>query len=167
MKKLVLITILISSSLTYSNVNKVRNEFPNINTLAKVNIYIEQLQDETNNDSKAYLGALYFLKSKYVKFPFSKWNNFKKGKTLLDEVIINSPNNIEYRYLRLLFQHQIPNFLNYNDNIDEDFKRFTQGFKISKINIAFKFKMLTNLINLDDVSERRASILKELKTNLV
>lgn len=167
MRFAVVCIFLLAVTTTFANVEKVRNEFPYINSLEKIEIYIKQLENDKSANAQAYLAALYFLKSKHVKFPISKWNYFKKGKTLLNKVVEKWPNNIEYRYLRLVFQHKLPDFLDYNSNIKTDFNTYLKNFESSPINKAFKYKMVVNLLKLEQVPNEYLSALNKLKANLV
>lgn len=73
-----------------------------------------------NDDQKAYYGAVLMKASEYQKTPGDKLKKFKEGKILLEEVIQNSPSNVEYRFLRLMIQENAPKILKYNTNIKED-----------------------------------------------
>ena len=52
--------------------------------------------------------------------PISKWNTFKKGKGNIEQAIKIEPDNVELRFIRLSIQKNIPSFLGYKSNIDED-----------------------------------------------
>ena len=60
------------------------------------------------------------LMAKYTANPFSKLEYFKEGKTLLENAIASNKNDIELRFLRCAIQENLPAFLDYNDNLDED-----------------------------------------------
>ena len=138
-----LIVLPVSAS---SIINEVRELFPIIKTVDEADILISKLQNETTPISKAYIAAMYFMKSKHVKFPLTKFKHFKKGKKMLDILIQEHPKNIEMRYIRFLFQHQIPKFLGYNENINEDFEVIMQYALHSKLEHSFKTRMLKNML---------------------
>jgi len=63
---------------------------------------------------KGYLAAYEILWAKHMGNPFSKLGQFKKGKKLLESVIIKYPDNIDLRFIRWSVQTHAPSFLNYN-----------------------------------------------------
>lgn len=164
MRRIWLIFVLVSY-VSFASVGDVRSQFPNITSLQEINEHIDNLKAENSPDAKAYLAALYFLKSREVKFPLTKLKFFNKGKRLLDEQINRKPLNIEYRYLRLLFQHQIPSFLKYNQFIKSDFKVFKEEYKNSLINSTFKIKMVNNLMLSDKISTDNRELLIKIKSD--
>ena len=110
-----------------SVLDDVRNQFPKINSVEEAESYMKLLEKEKSPEAKAYYAAMLFMKAKYVKFPLSKYNNFKKGKSTLDKLIQENKLNVEFRYLRFVFQNQLPAFLNYNANMEEDFLQIVKG----------------------------------------
>lgn len=63
---------------------------------------------------KGYLAAYEILWAKHMGNPFSKLGQFKKGKKLLESVIIKYPDNIDLRFIRWSVQTHAPSFLNYS-----------------------------------------------------
>lgn len=103
------------------------------------------LQKSKSTYLEAYEAALYMVNAKYLFLPTSKYASFKKGKVQLESIIANNPNNVEFRYLRLIIQKNVPQFLGYHDkqasdqlfllyqfkNIqDQDLKSRIKGFLI-------------------------------------
>lgn len=70
----------------------------------------------------AYLGGLQSVKANHVFNPIRKLSTFNKGKNNIEKAVRLSPNNPEIRFIRLSIQKNIPAFLGYNDNIEEDIK---------------------------------------------
>lgn len=68
----------------------------------------------------AYKGAALTMKSKYTKLVKEKVRLFKEGARMLDGVIAENPNNLELRVIRLSIQENVPKFLKYQSNIEED-----------------------------------------------
>ena len=94
-------------------------------TNSKVNTYklVEYLKHVTFNSSaihKGYKGMSYLLISKHSWNPIDKLTFFKQGIIWLESSIENDSCNIELRFLRLTAQINLPLFLNYNNDIDED-----------------------------------------------
>lgn len=92
------------------------------------------LEKKSNTDHTllGYQGAVMMLMAKYHLNPVSKLNSFQSGKHLLEKSILQSPDNIELRYLRLTIQYHAPVFLDYNKSIQQD-KAFIMNM-ISEVN---------------------------------
>lgn len=73
-----------------------------------------------NKELIAYKGAALTMKSKYTKPVKEKIRLFKEGARLLDGAIAENPNNLEMRVIRLSIQENVPKFLKYQSNIEED-----------------------------------------------
>ena len=67
-----------------------------------------------------YKGSIYALMSKHSGNPFSKMSYFNDGKKLLEGAIDQDSANAELRFLRITMQVNLPSFLMYNENIEED-----------------------------------------------
>jgi len=94
-------------------------------TISKVNTYklVEYLNHITFNSTainKGYKGMSFLLISKHSWNPIDKLSFFKQGVLWLESSIENDSCNIELRFLRLTAQINLPSFLNYNNDIDED-----------------------------------------------
>ncbi len=84
---------------------------------------IKSLESFNENNHPLYAGykaAATMLMAKYVFSPFSKLNNFKKGKTLLEKAIDKDQKNTELRFIRYTIQLNAPAFLNYKNAINTD-----------------------------------------------
>lgn len=73
-----------------------------------------------SDDQQAYLGAIGMKTAEFQKSAGDKLKKFKEGKVLLEKAIQSHPNNVEYRFLRLMIQENAPKILGYNSNIKED-----------------------------------------------
>lgn len=151
-------------SLLFSNskLEDLRKQFPEIQSLEQTEKYLEELKNEEDETLQGYFAAMFFMKSKYVKFPLTKLKYFKKGKLLLDELISNNQNNIEIRYIRFLLQSEMPDFLGYNNNIEEDFLLITKQVKLSALKGSFKVKMLQNMLISKKITYQKELKLKQL-----
>jgi len=150
------------NSFTSSILDDVRNQFPKINSLEEAEFHLKSLEKEKGTESKAYYAAMFFMKAKYVKFPLSKYNNFKKGKSALDQLILENKSNVEFRYLRFVFQNEMPSFLNYDANIEEDFSALTKGIIKSDLNKQFKEKILKNMLLVKNITKDQTTQIKLL-----
>lgn len=160
-----IVTLLLISILFFqpnSNVEKVRKQFPEISTEEQADAFIEELKNDDSAEAKGYTAAMVFMKSRFVTFPFTKLKYFKKGKTILDETIIESPSNIEIRYIRFLMQKQIPDFLGYNDNIKEDFNVIVDGIKMSNLQSEMKSEIVKNMLLTKELTKEEKTTLNQL-----
>ncbi|MEI7597324.1 MAG: hypothetical protein WCK02_16360 [Bacteroidota bacterium] len=80
------------------------------------------------DNTSAYFGALLMKKSALVT-PKDKLAMFAKGKKILEESIKKSPENAEYRFLRLVVQENCPPILDYKKNIKTDAAKIRENFK--------------------------------------
>ena len=119
---LITVTVLMNSSTSY-NLDLIRANYDKVfldRELCKK--MIVELDREKNNSATylGYLGGLQTILANHVFSPISKWNTFKKGKGNIEKAIKIEPNNVELRFIRLSIQKNIPSFLGYKSNIDED-----------------------------------------------
>lgn len=166
MKFFFAIFLLMNIDVSESAIEKVRNQFPNIDNLEQAEHFMELLKNETSPEAKGYNAAMNFMKSRYVTFPFTKLKYFKEGKNELDEVIKNNPGNVEIRYLRFLMQKQIPEFLGYHENIKEDFLMIVKGLNMSNLKHEQKVKMLQNMLLTKDLTSIEVEKLNQLLKNI-
>ena len=99
--------------LYYSSVNS------KVNT-DKLFEYLKQITFNSTAINKGYKGMSFLLISKHSWNPIDKLSFFKQGVLWLESSIENDSCNIELRFLRLTAQINLPSFLNYNNDIDED-----------------------------------------------
>lgn len=120
----------ISASAGYSSID--RSGFYAAYTSASIdgiNNFISKLENGSSSESKAFLGALLMRKSGLLNNKKEQLNLFKKGRMLLEKEIETSPNNAEFRFLRITIQEQAPKILGYNKNLEQDKKVLVKGFK--------------------------------------
>ena len=83
----------------------------------------EDLTEVTKDDDKimvAYKGSVLTLMAKFTTTTKEKKAFFKEGASLLDYAILEEPNNIEMRYIRLGVQENAPKVVGYRKNKEED-----------------------------------------------
>lgn len=149
-----------------SNIEKVRNQFPVITTEEQADDFIENLKNDNSPEAKGYTAAMVFMKSRFVKFPFTKLKYFKEGKSILNEVINESPANVEIRYIRFLMQKQIPDFLGYNDNLKEDFEVIFNGFEMCNLKAENKSEIVKNMLLTKDLTAEEKEKLNQLLSEI-
>jgi len=155
-------TILISTSA----LEDVRMNFFQVNSVDQADDYINKLQDDESLESKGYIASLNFIKSRFVKFPFTKMKYFKIGKKALDDLINENPKNVEIRYLRFLMQKQVPEFLGYYKNINEDFNVITIGIEKDNVSNEIKSNILTNMLAIENLSAPEKKKINQLLNRL-
>jgi len=69
-----------------------------------------------------YKGATYAIKAKNQWNPFSALRLLGKSIKTMDKAVERSPLNLEIRFIRFAVQKNIPSYLGYSDNVDEDKK---------------------------------------------
>ncbi len=93
--------------------------------------FIRKYKNEDNVNIIPYVLSLRMKQAEYKFFPWDKISIFKKEKHNLEQWIKKYPNNIHFRYIRLVIQENTPSFLKYNSSIKND-KIFIN--KLLKIN---------------------------------
>ncbi|MFD1294433.1 hypothetical protein ACFQ5N_11355 [Lutibacter holmesii] len=163
-----LIVLIISLSVfqTSPSIDEVRKKFPDISSEEQADDFIIQLNADDSVEAKGYIAAMNFMKSRFVKNPFTKFKYFKIGKKELDEVILNNPKNVEMRYIRYLMQKQIPEFLGYHENISEDFNVIADLIESSTLNEVMKRKILKNMLLVSNLTIEEKNILTKIETSL-
>ncbi|WP_299526656.1 hypothetical protein [uncultured Lutibacter sp.] len=159
--KLVVLLMFIAVGNSISEVEEVRNTFPEITSIEQANYFIELLEENETVEAKSYTAVMFFMKSKLVKFPLTKYKYFKKGKKQLDSLINNNKSNVEIRYLRFLLQSKMPEFLGYHKNIEDDYLLIINGIESSNLKSDFKIKILNNMLLVSNLSVERSKKIKQ------
>ncbi|SFN21405.1 hypothetical protein SAMN05421738_108106 [Algoriella xinjiangensis] len=103
--------------------SELRTDFENAAKSAKnVDILYNKLDDYTGNNQTivAYKGASVILKARFVKDKATKKKYFTDGATLINDAVKNDSKDVENRLIRLIIQENIPKFIKYNQNIQQD-----------------------------------------------
>ncbi len=77
----------------------------------------------------AYKGALQTKLAQFGSNPIQKLQLFNGGVENLEKSIKKNPNNIEFRFIRLLIQENCPSFLMYKSNIENDAQFISKNYK--------------------------------------
>lgn len=108
----------------YPAINDVRIMFHKAASAEETCIELINLLDPVNEKISpllfGYRGCATMLMAKHSVNPFSKLSYFRKGKVILEKAIKADQNNVELRFLRYTIQTNVPSFLNYNDNLEQD-----------------------------------------------
>lgn len=74
-----------------------------------------------------FKGALYIKKSGFLKNLNEKLELFKKGRLIVEQKIEEQPDNVEFRFVRLIIQEKVPGILRYHKNKEEDAEMVVEG----------------------------------------
>ena len=150
MKKILAILLIATTNFASAqNLEKIRDiyftEDINLSKYESLNTIID-LAELKNNTINAYLGANYLLYCNISKDVFEKFSYFEKGKEIIEQAIKLEPDNIEIKFLRYINQINPPWFLNYKQNIKDDYQFITSNLHNIK-NQKLKNKILQTIIN--------------------
>ena len=67
-----------------------------------------------------YMGALLSLKAKHTWNPFFKIKYLNDSENTFKTAVVADPHNIEIRFLRFSIEHNVPVFLGFNKDLDND-----------------------------------------------
>ncbi len=108
--------------------------------------------------TQAYIASLEALKAKHAWNPFSKHEYMKSFGKMMNDAVNKMPENIEIRYLRYNIEYNVPSYLGYSPNLEEDRKhiidlflkkKFTSGNK-KLITEVYTFMVQSKSVNADE-----------------
>ncbi|GAB1309588.1 hypothetical protein KH5_22710 [Urechidicola sp. KH5] len=165
MKPLVALLFILTCSNDVS-IEELRQNFLKVESEEQTEFYINELENANSVECQGYLAGMYFMKSRYAGFPLTKMKYFKRGKKLLEQLIAENPNHIELRYLRLIMQYRVPEFLGYHEHKQLDYNYITTNIESANMNSEFKIQILEALINIDSMSEEKISELHKIQERI-
>ncbi|HAR73594.1 MAG TPA: hypothetical protein DCR77_09370 [Flavobacteriaceae bacterium] len=119
-----LLSIFLSVSFFFGlTLPELRIDFENASKSSNnVSILYNKLDDYSGDNQTiiAYKGASKILKARYIKDKETKKQYFTDGATLINNSIKKDSKDVENRLIRLIVQENIPKFIKYNQNIQED-----------------------------------------------
>lgn len=91
---------------------------------------IKSLKKLSSTSEVRAFTAVFIMKSAQFEFaPWSKWNTFSKGKIMLEKEIHANSSNVEFRFLRLMIQENVPSVVMYSSDIEADAKIVKKSYK--------------------------------------
>lgn len=122
---IILLTFLISGFTLPSkpNLKEIRDLYVQSVTSKTTNEILVNKLKEANESTpvlSGYKGAAFIIMAKHHLNPWKKWNDFKKGRDIVENVIKKYPENFELRFIRLSLQSNLPAILNYSSDMEED-----------------------------------------------
>ncbi|WP_461452657.1 hypothetical protein [Mucilaginibacter sp.] len=111
-----------SAVLNLSEIRKLYESAPLVKQDAKK---LDQLMLNVNVNNAnpvliCYKGASELIDAKYTINPITKFDDFNKGKALINKAISRDTLNLEMRFIRYSIQSNLPGFLGYSDNLEND-----------------------------------------------
>jgi len=131
-------------------------------------LYLSAVQNEDSNNQllqllgqydqndvliQGYRAVAVMMQAQYTLNPYSKYKFYNNGKSLLESSISKEKSNVELRYLRLCVQVNLPDFLDYKDNIDEDIRAIRA---VSNDQLSEQLRAMYNQV-LDEYDRRMSS----------
>lgn len=121
--KIFLTIFVFVSSLFGISLTEIRNDFESASKSEKnTTSFYKKLNAYTggNQTILAYKGASKIMIAKFIKDKEKRKNHFKEGAQLIDNAISYDSKNLENYLIRLIIQENIPKFIKYNQNIEQD-----------------------------------------------
>jgi hypothetical protein len=120
---------------------------------------METLKNSTDPVINSYYGMALLLEAKHGLNPYTKLNNFKKGREILDNAVTKASQNVEIRFLRFSVQTNAPFFLNYNRNISADKAVILEGWpKLKDADLKSRIKIF--MLNSSNCTNAERAIFK-------
>lgn len=98
-------------------------------TVQELDVALAALENTQLAGKLAYEGALLMKKSGLLKGPSQKLKVFKSGREKLETAIRKDSGNIEYRFLRLMIQENVPKVVGYKKDIEVDSTLVVNAYK--------------------------------------
>ncbi len=124
MKILFSIAIFLLSFVMLPELSKIRKSYPkaakSLEVTKELHEVLASISEGDNAVLVAYKGGISTLMAKYTKGIKNKKAYFKTGTSLIEKAIVNKPENIEIRCIRLGVQENSPKIMKYKNSIEED-----------------------------------------------
>ena len=102
------------------DIKQVALEYHKLENEASEISFIHKYHGSQDASVMAYVTSIAMKQAEYSPNPLRKLQLFQENKTILNELIDKHRSNIHLRYVRLLAQENTPDFLGYNEYIEED-----------------------------------------------
>jgi len=108
--------------LTGAQVQRMRDLYYAAGTDAGITAFYNEAKKTTSTDPVmiAYKGVAIAMYAEVASKVKEKFAYFEEGKTLIDQAASAAPRNAEIAFLRFSVQSEVPAFLGYRDNIQND-----------------------------------------------
>lgn len=117
----------------------------------------------TSSESKAYQGVATAMYADLVESVSEKLNSFNTGKNLLEEAVKADWYNAEVRFLRFSVQAEVPFFLGYSGNKEDDAAVVLDALYKARIDYKSDFwkKALRYMVESDELSNETTEALRK------
>ncbi len=119
-------------------IDEVRTEFHGIDSEKKLNDFIEMVAEVEDERKVPYQIAALMKRAEYTSNPFKKLKFFSQGKQELEAFITSNPTNIEAHYVRLLIQSEVPEFLGYRQDVNQDCSFIIEHLDTAPLPLSYK-----------------------------
>jgi hypothetical protein len=99
------------------------------NDKALVNVQLEDLKSAPEALRPAFMGAMLMKRASFFGSAGSRLHYFREGHKLLESAIKQYPENVEFRFLRLMIEEHVPPQLGYNKEIENDCAFIRKNYK--------------------------------------
>lgn len=158
----IIVLLLWHYSLQEPSLEKVREYYdqaPHSQQATQNLIRIVEEHSDTSAVHLAYKASATMMMARHVGSPFKKISYFREGKKMLEQAIENDPSNMEVRFLRFAAQSEIPGFLGYKDNLEEDKQILLQH--LAEVRDIHLQELITRyMIQSDELSQKEKQQLK-------
>ncbi len=136
------------------------------NTDIALALYEEDYENMQEKDALllAYKGALEAVLTKTTWNVFKKMNYLRQSSSTLNKAISLDPKNVEVRFLRMAVQCEIPSYLGYSENIEEDRKYILHhiaDFNFEKLDPKIQCEIMKFFTNCDRFNKSEIFVLKK------
>ena len=90
------------------------------NTKKMVNAQLDELKSAPEELRPAFMGAMLMKRASFIGSAASRLHYFREGHKMLESAIKQDPDNVEFRFLRLMVQEHAPGTLGYKEDIEKD-----------------------------------------------
>lgn len=98
----------------------IRAMFDNEDVCDRIAARLETEDTEANPLMKGYFGVLTIARGTHRVNPFARLGTFNDGVDILEAALASDPGSVELHFLRLSIQVNVPGFVGYDEQRDED-----------------------------------------------
>ncbi len=139
MRLFLTISLLLCYLLTLAGeMDKVRMQFHDINSKESLLAYIDMVSAVENEKAIPYKEAAAMRRAQFTSNPYKKLKYFNAGKKRLESYISANPFDIEARYIRALIQSDVPEMLNYNEQLKSDIEYIFDNLEMTTLSDEYK-----------------------------
>jgi hypothetical protein len=99
------------------------------NDKALVNVQLEELKSAPEVLRPAFMGAMLMKRASFFGSAGSRLHYFREGHKMLESAIRQYPENVEFRFLRLMIEEHVPPQLGYSKDIEPDCEFIRKNYK--------------------------------------